>query len=230
VTSFVLVPGAWHGGWCWQRVSKYLGARQHDVFALTLTGLCERSHLLSPKIDLTTHIMDVVNFIKWRELKDIVLVGHSYGGMVVSGVAELMEENIASIVLVDAFYPKDGQRLIDLSPRRDAVLAAAKDGTSRLPPVDAAVFNVNAADQAWVNSLCTAQPIRTFLDPVRLSGARDRIARRRYIRAAGYPAGPFDAGMAEAAAAGWKTSSIDGGHDLMIDSAEQLSSLLMADL
>jgi pimeloyl-ACP methyl ester carboxylesterase len=88
VATFVLVHGAWHGGWCWQRVAKLLRAWGHDVFTPTLTGVCERSHLLAPDIDLTTHIADIANLIKWNELNDVVLVGHSYGGMVISGVAE----------------------------------------------------------------------------------------------------------------------------------------------
>jgi pimeloyl-ACP methyl ester carboxylesterase len=88
VATFVLVHGAWHGGWCWQRVAKLLRAWGHDVFTPTLTGVCERSHLLAPDIDLTTHIADIANLIKWNELNGVVLVGHSYGGMVISGVAE----------------------------------------------------------------------------------------------------------------------------------------------
>ncbi|MGZ5804060.1 MAG: alpha/beta fold hydrolase, partial [Xanthobacteraceae bacterium] len=94
MATFVLVHGAWHGGWCWQRVAKLLRERGHDVFAPTLTGVCESSHLLNPNIDLDTHISDVVNLIKWNELKDVVIVGHSYGGMVISGVAEKAENAI----------------------------------------------------------------------------------------------------------------------------------------
>ena len=86
--TFVLIHGAWHGGWCWRRVADLLEKQGHKVFAPTLTGLCERSHLLTPAVDLDTHILDIVNELKWQELKDVVLVGHSYGGMVISGVAE----------------------------------------------------------------------------------------------------------------------------------------------
>jgi pimeloyl-ACP methyl ester carboxylesterase len=85
MATFVLVHGAWHGGWCWKRVAEFLAGKHHAVFAPTLTGLCERSHLLSPDIDLDTHILDIMNEIKWKELRDVILVGHSYGGMVVSG-------------------------------------------------------------------------------------------------------------------------------------------------
>ena len=98
MTTFVLVHGAWHGGWCWNRVAQLLSAKQHTVVTPTLTGLGERSHLLNSDIDLQTHILDVVNVMKWQELRDIVLVGHSYGGAVISGVAERVETSIASLV------------------------------------------------------------------------------------------------------------------------------------
>ena len=123
--TFVLVHGAWHGGWCWRRVARLLTRAGHDVFAPTLTGLCERSHLLTPAVDLDTHILDIVNELKWQELDDTVLVGHSYGGMVISGVAEKMEKAIASFVMLDAFMPENGQSLVDIWP------VAMRDGLWR---------------------------------------------------------------------------------------------------
>src|SRR3954467_13289778 len=101
--TFVLVHGAWHGGWCWRRVSDLLEKKGHKVFAPTMTGLGERSHLIGGKIDLATHVTDIVNVIKWENLNDIVLVGHSYGGVIISGVAEQMRDAIGSIVFLDAF-------------------------------------------------------------------------------------------------------------------------------
>src|SRR5437016_3911488 len=105
---FVLVHGAWHGGWCWRRVADLLQQRGHKVFTPTMTGLGERSHLIDGKINLTTHVTDIVNVIKWESLKDIVLVGHSYGGIIISGVAEAMRDAIGSIVFLDAFVPESG--------------------------------------------------------------------------------------------------------------------------
>jgi pimeloyl-ACP methyl ester carboxylesterase len=124
-------------------VTKLLAAKQHTVVAPALTGLGERSHLLNPEIDLDTHILDVVNVIKRQELRDVVLVGHSYGGMVISGVAERMEKSIASIVMLDAFCPADGQRAIDLLPPpvREAILKRARDGATTTPPPPAATAN-----------------------------------------------------------------------------------------
>jgi pimeloyl-ACP methyl ester carboxylesterase len=110
MATFVLVHGAWHGAWCWRRVARLLTRTGHDVFAPTLTGLCERSHLLTPAVDLDTHILDIVNELKWQELKDVVIVGHSYGGMVISGVAEKMEKAIASFVSSMLSCQKTGNR------------------------------------------------------------------------------------------------------------------------
>lgn len=159
MTTFVLVHGGWVGAWCWSRVEKSLRAKQHDVVAPTLTGLGERSHLLNPDIGLETHILDVVNVMKWQELRDVVLVGHSYGGMVASGVAELMEKSIASIVMLDAFFPADGQSLVDLQPaaQREMITKAAQDGATALSPWPAAMFNVNESDRAWVDAKVTPQ-------------------------------------------------------------------------
>jgi len=122
----------------------------------------------------------VVNVIKWQDLSDVVLVGHSYGGMVISGVAERMEKSIASIVMLDAFFPADGQRAIDLFAVgvRDAILKRARDGATATPPPPAATANVNKADQAWVDARCTPHPIKCFLQAAIVTGARDRIAKR----------------------------------------------------
>jgi pimeloyl-ACP methyl ester carboxylesterase len=225
MTTFVLVHGACLGAWCWGRVAKLLAARQHTVVAPALTGLGERSHLLNPEIDLDTHILDVVNVIKWQELREVVLVGHSYGGMVISGVAERMEKSIASIVMLDAFFPADGQRAIDLLPPpvRDAILKRARDGATATPPPPAATANVNKADRAWVDAQCTPHPIKCFLQAAMVTGARDRIAKKTCIRAADSPSVALDAGMSEARNKGWRTVEIAAGHLVMIDAPAQLA-------
>src|SRR4051794_3369473 len=113
--TFVLVHGAWHGGWCWRRVADRLEKQGHKVFTPTLTGLGERSHLMSPSIDLDTHINDVVNVVKWEDLKGICLVAHSYGGWPVSGALEKILDRVSSIVFLDAFVPEDGQKGFDFA-------------------------------------------------------------------------------------------------------------------
>jgi pimeloyl-ACP methyl ester carboxylesterase len=228
MATFVLVHGGWHGGWCWSRASKLLSAKQHTVIAPTLTGLGERSHLLNPQINLDTHILDVVNIMKWQELHDVVLVGHSYGGMVISGVAERMANSIASFVMLDAFLPANGQSLTDKVSQqmRDRILKAASDGAISITPPAAAIFNVNENDRAWIDAQCTPHPVQSLLQKIALTGARDRIARKAYIRAKNYESVAFDAGLSEACDQGWKTFHIDAGHDVMIDAPAQLADML----
>jgi pimeloyl-ACP methyl ester carboxylesterase len=229
VATYVLVHGAWHGAWCWQRVRRLLTARGHDVYAPTLTGVCERSHLFNPAIDLDTHIADVVNIIRWGGLEDVVLVGHSYGGLVISGVAEKVEKSISSFVMLDAFFPEDGQSLLDLSNEltRNAVEGAAAKGVAAIPPRAAEIFHVNNADVAWVDTQCTPQPIKTLTQKVALTGARERIAKKSYIRAASYPNEPFDAAREKARVAGWLVYDVACGHDVMLDEPQRLTEILI---
>jgi len=228
--TFVLVHGAWHGGWCWSRVADRLRGAGHRVFTPTLTGLGERSHLLHAGIDLKTHIDDVVNVMTWERLTDVVLCGHSYGGMVISGVAEQMASKIRSIVFLDAFVPRDGEAAVNLTgpASRDNIRAALQRGDIAAPSRSAEAFGVNQADRAWVDSLCVPHPIATFTDKIALTGAKDRIARKTYIRAAAYPSPGFDRALTEAKAdPSWRTYELGCGHDVMVDSPEQLVEILL---
>jgi pimeloyl-ACP methyl ester carboxylesterase len=227
---FVLVHGAWHGGWCWQRVADRLRGAGHVVFTPTLTGLGERSHLLQAGIDLTTHIADVVNVMKWERLTDVVLCGHSYGGMVISGVAEQMAPAIRSIVFLDAFVPRDGDSPQNLTGPavQEAIRAALQRGDIGIPPRSAEAFGVNAADRGWVDSLCVPQPIATFTGKIALTGARDRVARKSYIRAASYANPGFDRALAAARSdPSWRTYEVACGHDVMVDAPDRLTEILL---
>ena len=179
-------------------------------------------------INLDTHILDIVNELKWQELKDVVIVGHSYGGMVISGAADKMEKAIASFVMLDAFMPENGQSVVDIWPAamREGLLAAERDGATTVPPRAAAAFNVNEKDRAWVDAQCTPQPIRCFLQKLTLNGARERIAKKSYIRATGIAIPYFDAGLASARQKGWSTYEVPCGHDVMLDMPERLAKIL----
>jgi pimeloyl-ACP methyl ester carboxylesterase len=228
--TFVLVHGAWHGGWGWVRLAALLRAQGHIVFAPTLTGLGERSHLLNATVNATLHIADVVNVIRYERLTDIVLVGHSYGGNVISGVAEIVPEKIASLVFLDAFVPDDGQSVVDLvQPAvKEIILAAAARGENTVPVRDAAAFNVNEKDRAWVDSLAGPQPIGSMTEKLKLTGARNKIAKKTYIRASGYPNVAFEAAHARAKAdKTWRTYEVPCGHDVMIDMPERLAEILI---
>src|SRR3984893_10504012 len=207
--TFVLVHGAWHGGWCWRRVADLLAKRGHKVFAPTLTGLGERSHLISGSVNLDTHITDVVNVIKWENLTDICLVAHSYGGWPVSGAIEQVPDRIASVVYLDAFMPEDGQ---------GGLAVASKAET----------FSVNDKDRAWVDSKLTAQPVGVALQPIKLTGAREKIAKKTYIRSPSYPQPAFDKALAaKKIDPSWRTYEVPSGHDVMVDMPERLVEILL---
>ncbi len=231
MTTFVLVHGAWHGGWCWARVADRLRAAGHSVFTPTLTGLADRSHLLLPTVSLQTHIRDVANLIRWEELTDVVLVGHSYGGMVITGAADLVADRVRTLVYVDAFTPEHGQSAFDLrAPEANALtLQKAKaNGGWRIPPTPAESFMVNPADRAWVDAKCTDLPIGCFSEKLYLSGAVDGISDRVYVRAGPYPNGPFDKALAAARAdTRYRAHVIDCGHDIMVDKPEELTAILL---
>jgi pimeloyl-ACP methyl ester carboxylesterase len=228
--TFVLIHGAWHGGWCWRRVADLLEQRGHKVFAPTLTGLGERSHLMSGAINLDTHISDVVNVLEWEDLKDVVLVAHSYGGWPVSGAIERAFDRIASVVYLDAFVPDDGQRALDVASefaRKGTLEAIAKGEVSRKSP-PAATFHVNDKDQAWVDAKLTPQPVGVSLQPIKLIGARERLAKKTYIRAPKYPQPAFDTHYrTKKADPSWRTYEAPCGHDVMVDMPEWLAEVLL---
>ena len=233
MTTFVLVHGAWHGGWCWRRVRENLEGRGCRVLTPTLTGLGERAHLLGPEVDLELHIRDIVNVLEWEDLADVVLCGHSYGGMVVTGVADRVAARLSSLVYLDAFVANDGEAVVDLVlPERLAGLQEDRrqngDGW-RLSPVSAAAFGVeDAADQDWVDRRCSAHPWASFTQPIHLSGTHETIAKRTFIAAAAYDPSPFQryARMA-ASAPGWSSRALPTGHDAMVTMPGELAELLL---
>jgi len=232
MSTYVLVHGAWRGSWIWKRVRRELQGRGHEVFTPTLTGVGERSHLLSREMNLETHIADVINLIRWEELTDVVLCGHSYGGCVVTGVADRIPEKISALVYVDAFVPENGQSLHDTLPPEDrnAQLEAARmvgEGWMT-PPIPAAAFNVNARDRDWVERQSTLHPLACFQQPLRLTGAITRIENITYILATGWAPSPFPQFYEKAKARGWKTLTMACGHDVMLDLPKELTAELLA--
>jgi pimeloyl-ACP methyl ester carboxylesterase len=218
--TFVLVHGAWHGGWCWRRVADRLTAKGHYVVAPTLSGVGERSHLPPGPIDLSTQIDDVVGEIKWKDLDGIVLVGHSYGGMVITGVAEQLRSRISAIVYLDAFLPADGQSLFDMTHTTAPAIPA-------IPSHPAAYFHVNATDSAWVDSKLTPHPTGCFTEKLKVSDAYQSIAKKVYIRAPLFKMPAFDGFLEQCRADhSWKTETVTSGHDVMIDQPEVLTAIL----
>ena len=230
MTTYVLVTGAWHGSWCWKRVRERLARQGHAVFTPTLTGLCERRHLLTPEVNLDTHIDDIANLIRWEQLEQVVLVGHSYGGCVISGVADRLAGKISALVYLDAFVLENGQSLHDTLPpeARQMQLDGAQatgDGW-RVPPIPAASFNVNEADRDWVDAQCTPHPLASFQQKLRLTTGGVPEDKVHYIYASGWEGTPFTGFYKAAKARGWRTTEIACGHDVMLDQPEALKAAL----
>jgi pimeloyl-ACP methyl ester carboxylesterase len=229
--TFVLVHGAWHGGWCWRRVADRLEAKGHKVYTPTLTGVGDRSHLLSKDVILDTHIADIANLFKWEDLKDACLVVHSYGGWPGSGALEHIGDRVSSIVWLDAFKPENGQRGIDFASEfsRKALEEAVAKGEPGRPAPKAEAFKVNEKDRAWIDSKLTQQPNGVALQPIKLTGARDKVAKKTYIRAKSYPQPAFDKALAECKAdKTWRTFEAENsGHDVMVDAPDWLTDVLL---
>lgn len=168
---FVLVHGGRHGGWCWARVAPLLREAGHDVYTPTLTGLGERAHLLRPEIGLEMHIQDLLAVFEFEDIADAVLVAHSYGGFPVAGVMERIAERVRSVVLIEALVPRSGESMFDIvAPeiRRQLRQLAEREGEGwYLPTSDASFYGVSEpSDAAWLNSKTTAQPLKTYTDPI----------------------------------------------------------------
>ena len=224
--TFVLVPGAWHGGWCYGRTAKLLRDRGHIVFTPTLSGLAERSHEFSGNINLSTHVEDIVNLFRF-ELENVVLCGHSYGGMVITEVGARITDKISAIVYLDAFLPSDNQSVLDLAPeaQKKIIDQAAQLGGYGLPPFTAAYMNVNEKDRAWVDRLCTKQPFPTFVERVGSISAMENIPRKHFMMVE--PGGFQWAYDKTKDLPGWTRETVRGsGHDLMIDNPEFLANRL----
>ncbi len=223
-TTFILVHGAWRGGWSWRRVAAPLRALGHAVYTPTLTGLGERSHLLSGETTLSTHIDDIVNLLRWEELTDVVLCGHSYAGQVLTGVTGRVPERIRGLVFVDAYLPEEGANMMSMVPepyRQGFVAAAAPHRGLFIPPVPAELVGVDPQNRAWIDAQCTPHPLASFLEAVSGRTAVEQVARRTYIYASGWGTTPFTAIYESLKARpGWALHEAPCGHDVMIDLPE----------
>ena len=167
MATFVLVHGAWRGGWCYRGVARCLRQAGHEVFTPTLTGLGERAHLGALSISLSTHVEDIVSAIVCEEIDNVVLCGHSYGGMVVTGVAGRLPGKIRALVYLDAFVPESGKALWDyISEAEKSYFVSSAAGGGLTAPIPAAAFA--CTDPAWVDRRCGPHPIACFLEALTL--------------------------------------------------------------
>ena len=230
MADFVLVHGAWHGAWCWQKIVPPLWAAGHRVFAVTLTGVGERAHLLSKSVTLDTHIADVVAVVESEELLDPILVGHSYGGVVITGVAARLAARLRHLVYLDAIVPRPGESWSsNHSAETRAVRRQAIVEHGALPAPDPALFGLEGADLAWVARRQTPHPGGVYdatltFDPQRLQGLP-----RTFIDCTSPALPTIDIARARVRSeSGWHVVEIASGHDAMISAPQALLDVLFA--
>lgn len=226
MTTYVLVHGAWGGSYGFRRVRPLLRERGHEVFTPSLTGIGERSHLTGPMVSLSTHVLDVANTIGYEDLRDIVLLGYSYGGMVVTGALEHVRDRVRELVYLDAFVPGDGESVVSIAPAR--ALPAGLGAPWLVPPLAREYETEQIA--AFSAPRRTAQPVRTFTEPVRLAAPlEDGPFGLTYIRAAAEPNPVFEAAAMRAKASpAWRHHEIDTGHMVAENRPAELAELLLA--
>ncbi|HEX4775575.1 MAG TPA: alpha/beta hydrolase [Acidimicrobiia bacterium] len=234
MATYVLVHGGGHGGWCYGKVAPLLRAEGHDVYAPTLTGLGERSHLLSPAVDLDMHVRDVVAVLHFEDLRDVILVGHSYGGMVITGAADRAAARVGRLVYLDAANPVNGQSLVDVAgPVIEAVrpMGETVDGVELvLPPSpDAGRFYgvTDDADVAWMADRLTGHPWRCFAQKLVLTNEDALWSIPRYHVVCTSTLATRDRDLMDKARADGRLWEIDTGHDLMITEPRAVADALL---
>jgi len=227
MATFLICHGAWSAGWAWKKVRPLLRVAGHEVFTPTCTGIGERAHQASPTVDLETHIADVLAVIEYEDLREIALVGHSYGGMVATGVADRARERIAQLIYLDAFVPAHGQSLVDLTPQRASAPGGAGEDwliQPNPPPAD-----TSAADLAWLTPRRRPQPVKTFTQPLQLRNSAPPPS-RSYIYCT--RKGPDDVfaqfSVRLKTDPGWRYYEIDASHSPNVTAPEALTQLLCA--
>lgn len=240
MVPIVLVAGAWLGGWCWKRVVPFLRAAGHDAYTPTLTGLGERRHLAHAEVDLDTHVQDIVNVLEFEDLDDVLLAGHSYSGMVITGVAERVAQRLAHLVFVDASVPQDGESMFGKGPSRFQTMVEAEAGSRGggwrwpLPGLEelsrfASLAGLTEFDRQWFQSKATAHPVKTLTQPVRLANPLSQAIPRTYIMCTadqeGRPVPEFIQKLRHAS--GWQYRELATGHWPMISAPRELADLLL---
>ena len=226
---FLVAHGAWSAGWAWKKMHPRMRAAGHQLLTPTYTGLGEREHLANPAIDLETHIRDVLGVVRFENLRDVVLIGHSYGGMVATGVADRARDRIAQLVYLDAFAPRDGESVFDLQPpdivARMREAAKAGDGW-RIPP-NPMPPDTAEADVAWAAPRRLPQPIKCFEQKLRL-GAEPTLPRSYIYCKRSRPGDIFRPFAERAQRESWRHDEIDASHNPHITAPEALAALLQA--
>ena len=226
--TFLVCHGAWSAGWAWKKMHPLMQAAGHRLVTPSYTGLGERAHLANPSIDLETHIEDVLNVIKYEDLRDIVLLGHSYGGMVATGVADRARDRVTQLIYLDAFVPRDGQSLLDLNePSRQRMQELAKTGDGwRVPPMPTPP-GTSAADVEWLTARRVDMPIKCFEMKLKLQNGELTLPRSYVYATRITPADTFGQfAKRTKSEAGWRNYEIDASHSPNVTAPEALMALL----
>jgi pimeloyl-ACP methyl ester carboxylesterase len=228
--TFLVAHGAWSAGWAWKKMHPLMSAAGIRLITPTLTGLGERDHLANRSVDLETHIRDLLGVIKYEELDRFVLLGHSYGGMVATAVADRVPERISQLVYLDAFVPQNGQALLDLVPEaaRRRMIAAAKAGDGWRVPPNPIPPDTAPKDVKWIESLRIPHPLKTFSAPVRLEKGETRISRTYIYALRKTPEDTFKPFADRARREDWKYQEIDASHSPHVTAPLALMSLLQS--
>jgi pimeloyl-ACP methyl ester carboxylesterase len=233
MATCVIVHGAWSGAHAWRWIRPLLRDAGHDVFTPSLTGLGERAHLATPQIDLETHVRDVVGVLEFEDLLDVTLVGHSYGGVVITGVADRVSSRVAQLVYLDAEVPEDGEAEMDLLPlpERTAYEEAARlrgEGWRIPPPLPDPLPADLEPKVRWVMSRMVAQPVRTFTQPLRLTGAERQVRRTYVLHLEGKEGQELPSYVQRARAdPGWRFIAFPAGHAAHVTAPRELADLLI---
>ena len=227
MATFVLVHGAWHGGWCWRFVRPLLSG--HEVYAPSLTGLGERKHLAHAGIDLETHIADVVSLLEMEDLRNVVLVGHSYGGMVITGAADRTPERIARLVYLDAFVPENGKCVLDyVVPERAARMREEGAKVADITPPPLSLWGITKQEHIdFIKPREVRHPYRTMAQPIRLTGRTPPIP-KTFVYCSAPATGSFDQFAAKYRSdPAWKFHELKTGHDAMILMPRAVAEILL---
>jgi pimeloyl-ACP methyl ester carboxylesterase len=228
MATYVLVHGAWHGGWCWRFVRALLEKSGHQVHAPSLTGLGERKHLARPDTDLDTHIADIVALLEMEDLHDVILVGHSYGGMVVTGAADRVHARIARLVYLDAFVPENGKCTLDyVVPERAARMRAEGELVGSVTPPPLSLWGLTKQEHIdFVKPREARHPYRTMSQPIGLSGKTGGIP-KTFVYCSSPATGSFDRFAAKIRNdPAWQFFELQTGHDAMILMPERVAEIL----
>lgn len=230
MATFLTVHGAWTAGWSWRKMHDRLRSRGHVLLAPTLTGLGERAHLCSPAVDLETHVADVLGVMRCEQLQDVILIGHSYGGVVATVVADRVPSRVGGLVYLDAFVPRNGDCLFDLLPAEQAGRmreAARLQGDGWKIPPNPLPPDTSSADAQWMLPLREMQPVATFQQPARIEGSSEGIPRTYIYCSRAAPGDVFRQFLERFRSdSGWRCLEIDASHSPHVTAPDELAHLL----